>query len=99
MSKIRIGALGAARITSSALLEPTRHNLDCKVSAIASRSYKRAKFLAKKYDIKKIYNSYEDVLVDKDIDAVYIALPNSFHAEFILAAIQHNKHVLCEKPM
>ncbi len=96
---IRIGALGAARITPSALLEPAKNSKHIEIKAIASRNQHRAKYLAKQYSIPKIYTSYKELLSDSKIDAVYIALPNAFHAEFIIAALKKGKHVLCEKPL
>lgn len=98
-SPITVGALGAARITPLALLDPAGQIPDVTVTAIASRSRRRADPIARRYDIAKVYASYADLLADPEIDAVYIALPNAFHAEFIIAALRAGKHVLCEKPL
>jgi len=96
---IRLGAIGAARITPSALLDPARFVPSVQISAIASRSIERATAMAQRYGVNKVHKSYQDLLADPNIDAVYIALPNAYHAEFIIQALQEGKHVLCEKPL
>lgn len=97
--RLRIGALGAARITPLALLQPAGRVAGVQVTAIASRSPKRAAALARQYNIPTFYDSYEKLLSAPDIDAVYIALPNAYHAEYIVQALRQNRHVLCEKPL
>ena len=68
------------------------------VDAIASRDLARAKAAAKKLGIKKAYGSYEELLADPDIDAIYNPLPNNLHIDWTIAALKAGKHVLCEKP-
>ena len=68
------------------------------VDAIASRDLSRAKAAAKKLGIKKAYGSYEELLADPDIDAIYNPLPNNLHIDWTIAALKAGKHVLCEKP-
>jgi len=71
----------------------------CSVDAIASRDIQLAKATAEALSIPKWYNSYEALLNDASIDAVYIPLPNHLHVPWAIKALQANKHVLCEKPI
>lgn len=98
MTTLRIGVLGAARVASYALLEPACHLSGVSVHAIASRGRSRAEQLAGKCSIPVVHDSYEDLLGDPDIDAVYIPLPNGLHGRWTIAALKAGKHVLCEKP-
>ena len=66
--------------------------------AIGSRSLERAKEFANKYGFEKAYGSYEELLSDPKVDAVYIANPHSFHYDSIMKCFEAGKHVLCEKP-
>lgn len=69
------------------------------VTAIASRNIERAKEVSKKLGIAKAYGSYEELLADPEIDAVYIPLPNHMHVEWSIKSLEAGKHVLCEKPI
>lgn len=95
---IRIGTLGAARITPNALIKPTRVMENAEVVAVAARDKTRAQQFASKYDIPTVHASYEALIADPDIDAIYNPLPNSLHAEWSIRALRAGKHVLCEKP-
>ena len=95
---VRIGVLGAARIAPSALVAPARDNTEAEVVAVAARDRDRASAYAQKHGIGKVHGSYEELLADPDIDAVYNPLPNALHAQWTLAALAAGKHVLCEKP-
>jgi len=95
---LRIGVLGAARIAPAALLKPAGRVGGVNVSAIAARDPQRAQKFASKYGIGRVHTSYDDLIADPDVDAVYVPLPNSLHAEWTLRAIAAGKHVLCEKP-
>jgi predicted dehydrogenase len=99
VTALRIGVLGAAQITPMALIRPARAVPDVAVTAIAARDPARARAYADRHDIPVVHGSYAELVEDPDIDAVYIPLPNSLHAEWTLAAIAAGKHVLCEKPM
>jgi predicted dehydrogenase len=69
------------------------------IEAVASRSAERAEAYAQEHGIPRWHSSYEDLLADPEIDAVYVPLPNSMHVEWSVRALQAGKHVLCEKPM
>ena len=72
---------------------------NCDVVAIASRSIERATAAAAQLEIPRAYGSYEELLADEEIDAVYVPLPNDLHAEWAMKAAAAGKHVLCEKPL
>jgi predicted dehydrogenase len=98
MTDLRFGVLGTARITENALIAPTRGSSEASVVAVASREPERAQQFAKQHEIRKVCNSYEALVCDADVDAVYIPLPNGLHARWTIAALEAGKHVLCEKP-
>jgi predicted dehydrogenase len=95
---VRIGTLGAARITPAALLKPARKNPEAKVVAVAARDRAKAEAFARKQGIPTVHDTYDALLADPGIDAIYNPLPNSLHAPWTLRALDAGKHVLCEKP-
>ena len=95
---LRIGVLGAARITPSALIKPAKDNADVVVAAVAARDGSRARAFAAKHGIARVHESYEALIADPDLDAVYNPLPNGLHGKWTRAALAAGKHVLCEKP-
>ncbi|HEX9168189.1 MAG TPA: Gfo/Idh/MocA family oxidoreductase [Roseiarcus sp.] len=97
-SPLRFGILGTARIARSFVqgVSPSRR---ITVSAVASRDSDKARVFAKDLEIARHFGSYEALLADPEIDAVYVPLPNSLHAEWSIAAVRAGKHVLCEKPL
>jgi predicted dehydrogenase len=97
--KLRWGILGCAKIAIRAVIPGIRASETGVVEAIASRDADKAKETAEKANIPKSYGSYEDLLEDPDIDAVYIPLPNHLHMEWTMKAAARGKHVLCEKPI
>ncbi len=97
MSKIRFGILSTANIAQKALIPAIERAENAEVVAIASGSGK-AKEVAEKFHIEKAYESYEELLDDPNVDAVYIPLPNHLHKEWVVKAAEKGKHVLCEKP-
>ncbi len=98
MADLRIGIIGAARIAPMALIRPAGRVPGADVVAIAARDRGRADAFASKHDIQRVHASYDDVINDPEIDAIYNPLPNGLHAEWTLKAIAAGKHVLCEKP-
>jgi predicted dehydrogenase len=95
---LRIGVLGAARIVKGALLEPAEELRDVTVTAIAARDLDRATAYAAEHAVPRVLGSYDEVLGDPDVDAVYIPTPAALHGYWTRRAIEAGKHVLCEKP-
>ncbi|OQP06149.1 oxidoreductase [Geobacillus sp. 46C-IIa] len=95
--KVRFGIMGTAAIAKDVMIPAIRRVDHAEVVAIASESGK-AREAARELGIPKAYDHYEQLLDDPDIDAVYIPLPNSLHAEWTIKAAKKKKHVLCEKP-
>ena len=98
MDPLRIGTLGSSRISQPALIEPAASVPEVTVAAVAARDKPRADAFALRHGIPAAHGSYEDLLADPDIDAIYNPLPNSLHGPWTLRAIAAGKHVLCEKP-
>ena len=94
----RFGIIGTGRITRR-LVADLQSTDNVSVNAIASRDGERARWYADQYGIENAVSGYEDLLTRDDIDAVYVSLPPSMHAEWSIAAAEHGKHVLCEKPL
>ncbi|MGH2660934.1 MAG: Gfo/Idh/MocA family protein [Actinomycetota bacterium] len=99
MSDLRWGVLSTARIAVDKVIPGMKEAERCEVVAIASRDADRARAVADKLAIPKAHGSYEALLSDRNVDAVYIPLPNHLHAEWTIAAARAGKHVLCEKPL
>ncbi len=97
--KVRWGILGVAKIATVKVIPAMQKGKHSIVTAIASRSLAKAKKAAKALGIPKAYGSYEELLRDPDIDAVYNPLPNHLHVPLSVAAAAAGKHVLCEKPL
>jgi predicted dehydrogenase len=95
---VRVGCLGAAKIAPNALVKPARKVGGVAVTAIAARDRRRAQQFADTHGIPNVHATYDDLVEDPDVDAVYIPLPNGLHAEWMRKALEHGKHVLCEKP-
>ncbi|WP_024442452.1 MULTISPECIES: Gfo/Idh/MocA family oxidoreductase [unclassified Mycobacterium] len=95
---LRIGVLGAARITPDALLKPAAANPEVVVSAVAARDIGRARAFAAKHGIARVHDSYNALIADPEVDAIYNPLPNHLHGRWTRAALDAGKHVLCEKP-
>ena len=98
MEILRIGTLGTSRISRTALIEPAVSVPGVTIAAVAARDMARAEHYALRHGFPKAYGSYQEILDDPEIDAVYNPLPNSLHGPWTLRAIAAGKHVLCEKP-
>ena len=99
MTKIRWGVLGAAKIARTKVIPAMQRAQEGEVTALASRSLETARAAAAALGIAKAYGSYEELLADPDVDAVYIPLPNHLHVPWSIKAAEAGKHVLCEKPI
>ncbi|MBO9203416.1 MULTISPECIES: Gfo/Idh/MocA family protein [Niastella] len=99
MNKVRWGILSTAKIAREKVIPAMQQSPYCEITAIASRNKEQAQEAAGKLGIPVVYGSYEELLSDPNIDAVYIPLPNHMHVEWAMKAIQADKHVLCEKPI
>jgi predicted dehydrogenase len=97
--KIRWGVLSTAAIGVKKVIPGMQRSQRGSVEAIASRDVNRARRMADGLAIAKAYGSYEELLADPDIDAIYNPLPNNLHVDWTLAAVRAGKHVLCEKPI
>ena len=95
---LRWGILSTAKI-NNALIDPIKESKRSELVAVASRDKSKAEAYAKEKGIPQAFGSYEEMLVDPNIDAVYISLPNSLHCEWTVKAAEAGKHVLCEKPI
>ena len=99
MKKIRWGVLGVARIATVKVIPAMQQGELTEVAAIASRDLARAQAAARDLGIPKAYGSYEELLADPEIDAIYNPLPNHLHVPWSIRAAEAGKHVLCEKPI
>jgi predicted dehydrogenase len=95
---VRWGILSTARI-NAAVIPPLRASLVSELIAVASRTQERADTYARQWQIPRVYGSYEALLEDPDVEAIYISLPNGPHVEWSIRCLEAGKHVLCEKPL
>jgi len=95
---LRIGILGAAHIAPLALVKPAKENAEVVVAAVAARDASRAQAFAAQHGIPQVHDSYDALIADPNLDAVYNPLPNGLHGRWTRAALAAGKHVLCEKP-
>jgi predicted dehydrogenase len=96
---LRIGCLGAARIVPMALVRPAAKVAGVELAAIAARDPERARAFAAKRGIPVVHESYEALVADDSLDAVYVPLPNGLHGYWTKRAVEAGRHVLCEKPL
>ena len=96
---IRWGILSTANIAIESVIPAMLHSEYCSVTGIASRNINKAKIVATQFQIPKYYGSYQELLDDKEIEAVYIPLPNHLHVKWAVKALTAGKHVLVEKPI
>jgi predicted dehydrogenase len=97
--KVRWGVLGVAKIATAKVIPAMQQSAILEISAIASRDLQRAETAARQLGIAKAYGSYEELLADPEIDAIYNPLPNHLHVPLSIDAARAGKHVLCEKPI
>lgn len=98
-TQLRWGVLGTAKIACAEVAPAIRNTPRCRLLAASSREQDAAEAFAVQIGAERAYGAYEALLADDDIDAVYVPLPNSMHAEWAIAALESGRHVLCEKPM
>ncbi|MFC4245185.1 Gfo/Idh/MocA family protein [Gryllotalpicola reticulitermitis] len=96
---LSFGLIGASRIAVEALLEPLSRRADARVVHVAARRPGAAEAFARDWELRRASVAYDDVLADDDVDAVYVSNAAVDHARWAIAALEHGKHVLCEKPI
>jgi len=99
LRKVRWGVLGAAKIARTKVIPAMQRGTRAEIAAVASRNGELARQAAGQLGIPKAYGSYEELLADPDIDAIYNPLPNHLHVPWSIRAAEKGKHVLCEKPV
>ena len=99
MRKIKWGVMGTADIFERDTARGMQLAENCELTAVAGRRLEKAEDFKKRYGFKRAYGSYDELLNDPEIEVVYIPLPNSMHCEWTIKALEHGKHVLCEKPL
>jgi predicted dehydrogenase len=97
--KVLWGILGTAKIGTEQVIPAMQSGKYCEMAAIASRNLDKAQAAARQLGIPKAYGSYEELLADPDIDAIYNPLPNHLHVPWSIKTLEAGKHVLCEKPI
>ncbi len=99
MNKVKWGVLGTADIARGQTIPAMKNASNCELYAIAGRSMDKAAGFRDEFGFFRAYGSYEELLNDPEVEAVYIPLPNSLHCEWTVRALNAKKHVLCEKPL
>ena len=99
MKKLRWGVLSTANIGLEKVIPAMQQGEYCEMVAIASQSLEKGQAAAAQLGIPKACGSYDELLADAEIDAVYIPLPNHLHVPWAIKALKAGKHVLCEKPI
>jgi predicted dehydrogenase len=99
MRKVKWGVLGVAKIAVEKVIPAMQQSEVSEIAAIASRDLGKAQAAADKLGVARAFGSYEDLLADREIEAVYNPLPNELHVPWTIRALQAGKHVLCEKPI
>ena len=99
MRKIKWGVLGTAGIARGCTIPGMILAENCELYAVAGRSLEKAEQFRAEFGFEKAYGSYEELLADDAVEAVYIPLPNTLHCEWVLKAARAKKHILCEKPL
>ena len=99
MRKIRWGVMGTADIARGQTIPGMQKAEHCELYAIAGRRIEKAEQYKDEFGFRKAYGSYDELLADPEVEAVYIPLPNDLHCEWSIKALKAKKHVLCEKPL
>jgi predicted dehydrogenase len=99
MNPVRWGVLGAAAIATSRFIPAFKGASAACLAAIASRDTGKAKAVAREFGVPRYFGSYDELISDPEIDALYIPVPNHLHVEWSVRALEAGKHVLCEKPL
>lgn len=99
MKTVKWGVLGTAGIAMGCTIPGMVQAENCELTAIAGRNADKVKEFKEKFGFERSYLSYDELLADEEIEAVYIPLPNQLHCEWVLKAIEAGKNVLCEKPL
>jgi predicted dehydrogenase len=99
MRKVKWGVLGVAKIATEKVIPAMQQGEASEIAAIASRDLGKAKAAADRLGIARAFGSYEDLIADGEIEAVYNPLPNELHVPWTVRALEAGKHVLCEKPI
>ena len=99
MRKVRWGVMGTADIARGQTIPGMQQAEHCELYAIAGRKIEKAESYREQFGFRKAYGSYDELLADPEVEAVYIPLPNDIHCEWSIKALKAKKHVLVEKPM
>ena len=99
MQKVKWGVLGTANIARGCTIPGMKLAGHCELYAVAGRSAEKAERFRGEFGFEKAYGSYEELIADPEVQAVYIPLPNDLHLKWVCAALKAGKHVLCEKPL
>jgi predicted dehydrogenase len=96
---VRWGVLGTGMIATTRTMPAMAQTPSATLLAVASRRREQAEIVARELGVPRVYGSYDELLADPDVDAVYVPLPNDLHVEWAARAMEADKHVLCEKPL
>ena len=99
MANVKWGVLGTADIARGQTIPAMKLAGNCDLYAVASRSLEKAQAFQQEFGFEKAYGSYDELLSDPEVEAVYIPLPNDLHCAWTIRALNAKKHVLCEKPL
>ena len=99
MNKVKWGVLGTANVAAWGTIPGMQKAESCELYAIAGRSLEKAENYKERFGFEKAYGSYDELLEDKEVQAIYIPLPNNLHKEWVIKALSAGKNVLCEKPI
>lgn len=99
MEKVKWGVLGTANIAKGCTIPGMQQVDNCELYAIAGRDINKALKFKDDFGFQKAYGSYEELIEDSEVQAIYIPLPNGLHLKWVKEALQHKKHVICEKPL